>query len=136
MKQSKRTLFILCSVGVFLFVYGTAVILRLILGRYLLDGGLGNLNYALLAFLCAIPFLFYLLISRNQVERVAEVIMTSGFFFITLFVYVNFMLVLSSTEKLRENEIRLLITFPVVALILLVVFRLVQSSNSGWKEIK
>lgn len=136
MKHSKKTLFFLCSVGIFLVVYGTAVVLRLILGNYLLDGGLANLNYALLSLLCAVPFLIYLLISRNQIERVSEVILTSGFFFLILFVYVNFMLVFSLIEKLRENEIRLLISFPVVALILVVVLQFIQSKNIWWKEIR
>ena len=53
MKRSKSSLFILCIVGIFLAVYGTAVILRLIFGDFLLDGGLTNPNYSLLALLCA-----------------------------------------------------------------------------------
>ena len=73
MKHSKRSLFILCIVGIFLVVYGTAVILRLILGDFLLDGGLTNLNYLLLTLLCVVPFLLYLLVSKNHFEKVTEV---------------------------------------------------------------
>ncbi|MFJ7933747.1 hypothetical protein [Sporosarcina sp. NPDC096371] len=136
MKHSKSMLFILCIAGAFLLVYGTAVILRLTLGNYLLEGGLANLSYVLLAVLCVLPFLVYLFISGNQVGRILEVIGTSGFFFSILFVYVNFMLVFSSTEKFPEDEIRLLICFPVVALILVVLLQFIHSKNIWWKEIR
>jgi len=59
MKPSKRSLFVLCIAGVFLVVYGSAVVLRLLLGDFLLDGGLTNLNYLFLTLLCVVPFLLY-----------------------------------------------------------------------------
>ena len=49
-----------------------------------------------------VPFLFYLLVSRNDFEKVSEVILTSGLFFILLFVYTNFILVFSLTENHRQ----------------------------------
>ena len=136
MKRSRSSLFILCIVGIFLAVYGTAVILRLIFGDFLLDGGLTNPNYSLLALLCLVPFLFYLLVSRNDFEKVNEVILTSGLFFILLFVYTNFILVLALTENSSAIAIRLLIIFPIVALLLVTVLHFFQSKNSWWKEIK
>lgn len=129
MKQSKRSLFVLCLVGVFLVVYGTAFILRLLLGNFLLEGGLTNLNYLLLTLLCAVPFLFYLLVSKSHIEKVTEEIMTSGLFFLILFLYANFMLVFSMTVQSNAIAVRLLMTFPTVALILVVVLHFCQSRN-------
>lgn len=131
MKHSRISLIVLCIVGTFLVVYGTIVILRLLLGDYLLDGGLNNPNYLLLTFLCTVPFLLYVLISRNNNERLTEVILTSGLFFLILFVYTNFMLVFSMTEQSQAIEVRLLTTFPMVALILVVVLHFSQGRNLG-----
>ncbi|MBO0586430.1 hypothetical protein [Sporosarcina sp. E16_8] len=136
MKRSRSSLFILCIVGIFLTVYGAAVILRLIFGGLLLDGGLTNPNYSLLALLCVVPFLFYLLVSRNDVKKINEVILTSGLFFILLFLYTNFILVLALTENSTEIANRLLIIFPIVALLLVIVIHFFQSKNSRWKEMK
>lgn len=134
MKRSRSSLFILCIVGIFLTVYGAAVILRLIFGDFLLVGGLTNPNYSLLALLCLVPFLFYLLVSRNDFEKVSEVILTSGLFFILLFVYTNFILVLALTENSSAIAIRLLIIFPIVALLLVTILHFFQNENSWWKE--
>jgi hypothetical protein len=135
MKHSKRSLFVLCIVGIFLVVYGTSVILRLLLGDFLLDGGLNDLNYLLLTLLCAVPFLFYLVVSKNPFDQVTEVILTSGLFFLILFVYANFMLVFSMTEQSNAIAVRLLITFPTVALILVVVLNFAKGLNVGDKDL-
>ena len=135
MKHSKRSLFVLCIVGIFLVVYGTSVILRLLLGDFLLDGGLNDLNYLLLTLLCAVPFLFYLVVSKNPFDQVTEVILTSGLFFLILFVYANFMLVFSMTEQSNAIAVRLLITFPTVALILVVVLNFAKGINVGDKDL-
>lgn len=134
-KQSKRTLFVLCIVGVFLVVYGSAIVLRLLLGNFLLDGGLINLNYLLLTLLCVVPFLLYLLISKNYCEKVTEVILISGLFFLTFFVYSNFMLVFSMTEQSQAIAVRLLMIYPTLALILVVVLHFTQGSNVGSKNL-
>ncbi len=136
MKRSRSYLFILCIVSIFLTVYGSAVILRLIFGDFLLDGGLTNPNYSLLSLLCLVPFLFYLLVSRNDFEKVKEVILTSGLFLILLFVYTNYILVLALTVNSSAIDIRLLIIFPIVALLLVTVLHFFLSKNSWWKEIK
>lgn len=136
MKRSKSSIFIVCIVGIFLAVYGTAFILRLIVGGFLLDGGLINPNYSLLALLCVVPFLFYLLVSRNHFEKVNEVILTSGLFFLIIFVYTNFLLIRALTENSAAATIRLLIIFPIFALILLAILHFSHSKNRWWKEIK
>ncbi|MER2088769.1 MAG: hypothetical protein ABS920_03460 [Sporosarcina sp.] len=135
MKHSRRSLFIWCIGGVFLTVYGTAVILRLMSGDFLLDGGLTDLNYVLLALLCAVPFLFYLVVSKNDLEKISGVIFTSGFFFLLLFIYTNFILVFSLTEHSQAIAVRLLITFPIVALIMVAVLHFIQSRNIWWREL-
>ena len=135
MKYTKRALFILCIVSIFLVVYGTAIILRLLLGDFLLDGGLTNLNYLLLTLLCAVPFLLYLLVSKNYFEKVTEVILISGVFFLIFFIYTNFLLVFSMTEQSQAIAARLLMTFPAVALILVVVLHFTQGRNVGNKNL-
>lgn len=135
MKYTKRALFILCIASIFLVVYGTAIILRLLLGDFLLDGGLTNLNYLLLTLLCAVPFLLYLLVSKNHLEKVTEVILTSGVFFLIFFIYTNFMLVFSMTVQSQAIAVRLLMTFPMVALILVVVLHFTQGGNVGNKKL-
>jgi hypothetical protein len=135
MKHSRISLIVLCIVGIFLVVYGTIVILRLLLGDYLFVGGLNNPNYLLLTILCTVPFLLYVLISRNTNERLTEVILTSGLFFLILFVYTNFMLVFSMTEQSQAIEVRLLTTFPMVAWILVVVLHFTQGRNLGGKDL-
>ena len=134
MKHSKRSLFVLCIVGVFLVVYGTAVILRLLLGDFLLDGGLKISTILILTLLCTVPFLFYLLVNKNNFEKVAEVILTSGLFFLILYVYANFMLVFTMTEQSQAIAVRLLTIFPAVALILVVVLNFAQGRNVGDKD--
>ena len=135
MKYTKRALFILCIASIFLVVYGTAIILRLLLGDFLLDGGLTNLNYLLITLLCAVPFLLYLLVSKNHLEKVTEVILTSGVFFLIFFIYTNFMLVFSMTVQSQAIAVRLLMTFPMVALILVVVLHFTQGGNVGNKKL-
>jgi drug/metabolite transporter (DMT)-like permease len=135
MKHSKSSLFILSIVGVFLVVYGTAVILRLLFGDFLLDGGLSNLNYLLLALLCAVPFLIYLVVGKNYFEKVTEVVLTSGLFFLILFVYANILLVFSMTEQSQAITVRLLTTFPVVALILVVVLHFFHRGSLRGKDL-
>lgn len=135
MKQSKRSLLVLCIVGTFLVVYGSAIVLRLLLGNFLLDGGLTNLNYLLLTLLCVVPFLLYLLISKNYCEKVTEVILISGLFFLIFFVYSNFMLVFSMTEQSQAIAVRLLMIYPTLALILVVVLHFTQGRNAGSKNL-
>lgn len=135
MKQSKRSLLVLCIVGAFLVVYGSAIVLRLLLGNFLLDGGLTNLNYLLLTLLCMVPFLLYLLISKNYCEKVTEVILISGIFFLIFFIYSNFMLVFSMTEQSQAIAVRLLMIYPTLALILVVVLHFTQGSNVGSKNL-
>ena len=134
MKQSKISLLILCIVSIFLFVYGTAGIFRLILGKFLLDGGFANVNYAILALLCAAPFMFYILFTSSTLEQMRGLIVTSGAFFIVLFIYVNIMLVNSLIEAHPETTTRLLTVFPATAIILVFVLSFAQKRNVWWKE--
>lgn len=134
MKQSKIALLILCIVGIFLFVYGTAGILRLLLGVFLLEGGFANINYAVLALLCAAPFIIYILFTSNTIDRMKELIVTSGSFFVILYMYVNFMLVNSLIVMHPETVTRMLTAFPTAVLILVFVLSFAQKRNVWWRE--
>lgn len=116
-------------------IFGTSIILHLLVGNFLLEGGLSNLNYLLLALLCAMPFLLYVIISGNNIERVTNVILTSGLFFLILFVYANFILVFSMTVQSQVIAVRSLITFPALALILVIVLHFSQSENLAGKVL-
>jgi hypothetical protein len=136
MKQSKITLLILCIVGIFLFVYGTAGVLRLLLGKFLLEGGFANVNYATLALLCAVPFILYIVVTSNTVETMRELIVTSGAFFVIIFIYANAILVNSLIEMHPEMVTRLLTVFPAASFLLVFVLSFVQKRNIWWKETK
>lgn len=136
MKQSKISLLILCIVGIFLFVYGTAGILRLLLGKFLLGGGFADVNYATLALLCAVPFILYIVVTSNTLETMRELILTSGAFFVIIFIYVNAMLVNSLIEMHPEMVTRLLTVFPAASFLLVFVLSFAQKRNIWWKEKK
>ncbi|MBS4176002.1 hypothetical protein [Lederbergia citrea] len=119
MYRSKGFLFLLSIVGIFLLVYGTSVILYLLSGNYLLDGGLTDPNYVFLALSCSAPFVLYLLFSRRHSARALEVILTSGLLFVVLFIPAHFSLVLDGVEKSQNLLFRLITILPVYALLLL-----------------
>lgn len=117
MLKSKVTLAVGSVLGIFIVVYGTALLLRLLFDAYLFEGGLTNLNYGLLALLCVLPFAVIAMAGRNGDENKRALII-SALLFSILFVLVHLVLVLSA-EVMDAG--RILVIFPVSALLLAVV---------------
>ena len=119
----------LSIVGVFILVYGTSLILRLLLGDYLFVVGLMDLNYTLLAILCSVPFVLYLLLRGKPILRAIEVVLSSGILFITLFIYVQFALVTMTEEMTQGLFLRIITIIPTTAIILILVSHFATSNK-------
>lgn len=107
-------------VGAFLVVYGSAILFRLLMGLYFLDGGLADPNYAYLAILCAVPFALNQLIYQKQYSKPSFI---GECLFILLFVIVHGVLVFSTVETTYEIVVRTLIVFPVSAFLMVIATR-------------
>lgn len=103
--------------GAFILVYGTALLFYLLFGGYMLDGGLANLNYGILALLCALPFMFGVLIGWNN-RSMSQVIFMSAALFSILFVLVHLVMVLSAEAMQGDAITRMLAVLPLSALLL------------------
>ncbi|WP_341963600.1 hypothetical protein NM897_17005 (plasmid) [Planococcus maritimus] len=106
-------------VGVFVLVYGTAFLFHLLFGRYMLEGGLANLNYGVLALLCAVPFVLKVLIGRSN-RSTNHLILMSVALFSVLFVLVHLVMLLSTEAMQGDAVTRMLAVFPISALLLVV----------------
>ncbi|MFD1032591.1 hypothetical protein [Metaplanococcus flavidus] len=114
MLKSKAAMAIGSMIGAFIIIYGTAVVFGLLFGAYLFEGGLANLNYGVLALLCAAPFAVIAMVGRNEREAKKSVII-SAFLFSVIFILVHLVLVLSA-EVMEVS--RVLAIFPISALLL------------------
>ncbi|AIE59929.1 hypothetical protein BMMGA3_07595 [Bacillus methanolicus MGA3] len=121
MNRSKGFLVVSSIAGIFILVYGTSILLRLLFGQYFMDGGFSDLNYLYLALLCSAPFVLYLLFFGGNSERASKVISKSGLLFFILFVPVNCTLVIEGKEITQEVLTRILTVLPVTALLLVFV---------------
>lgn len=117
MLKSKVAVAIGSIIGILVVVYGTALLLGLLFNAYLFEGGLTNLNYGLLALLCALPFVVIAMVGRNGDENKRALII-SALLFSILFVLVHLVLVLSA--EVMDGG-RIMAIFPVSALLLALV---------------
>jgi len=118
--KEKRYLIGKSVLGIFLLVYGTAVVFRLIMGNYFMDRGLADPNYIFLALLCALPFVVGSLMGKNKnLEKHIEVIFSGGMLFSLLFIAVQGALVFSANGMTDEIIARTLIVLPTSALLVL-----------------
>ncbi len=117
MLKSKGALVAWSVAGVFILIYGTAALFNLLLGGYLFEGGLMNLNYGLLALLCALPFAVIAVVGKNNDDHKRALII-SALLFSILFVLVHLVLVFSG-EVVDAG--RIMTIFPISALLLSVV---------------
>ncbi|WP_084245857.1 hypothetical protein [Planomicrobium okeanokoites] len=106
-------------VGVFILVYGTAFLFHLLFGGYMLEGGLVNLNYGVLALLCAAPFVLKALMGRSNCSKGYAILMSAALFSV-LFVLVHLVMVLSGEGMQDDAVMRILVVFPLSALLLVV----------------
>ena len=117
MFKGKGTLVVGSVLGIFLLVYGTAVVFRLLMGSYFLNEGLTDPNYILLALLCAIPFGVGSSMGKNKTtKKHFETIFMGGVLFTLLFTTVHGVLVFWAPEMTNEVIVRTLTVFPISAL--------------------
>lgn len=103
--------------GAFVLIYGTAAVFGLLTGNYLFEGGLVSLNYALLAILCAAPFVLIALFGRDD-SGTRGAVGIGALLFSVLFILVHFVLVLSAEALDGSGIIRTLVIFPVSGLLI------------------
>ncbi|WP_203333613.1 hypothetical protein [Planococcus beigongshangi] len=120
MLKSKGAMVVGSMIGIFILVYGTAILFRLLFESYLFDGGLPNLNYGLLALLCAIPFVLIAIVGKKDAATSYSVI-SAALLFSVLFVLIHLVLVVSAGPLDAAAIRRTLAVFPVTALLLVVV---------------
>lgn len=117
MLKSKAAITVGSVMGIFILIYGTAILFRLLFGSYLFDGGLTNLNYGILALLCAIPFALIAVIGKKDAATRYSVI-SAALLFSVLFVLIHLVLVVSAEPMDAAAIKRTLAVFPVTALLL------------------
>lgn len=123
MKKARMGMVIGSVLGVFILVYGTAVLFRFVFGSYLFAGGIADLKYAVLAAGCAAPFVLSAFLGRRRAATEhAEII--SAVLFGILFAAVHAALTFSGEAAEAAAAVRVLFVFPLTALILLLVLRL------------
>ncbi|WP_172369157.1 hypothetical protein [Sporosarcina jiandibaonis] len=121
MINSKLSLVFGSLIGAFLLVYGTAIINRMLVGDYYLNGGLLDLNYAYLSLLCAVPFVLGSVVKLNITSKNRLIfIITAGLLFAVLFTTVHWAFVYYGVEVAADVLFRTLLVLPISAL--LVVF--------------
>lgn len=122
MGQSKLLLIVGSVVSTFLLIYGSALGNRLLVGEYMMEGGLLDSNYIILALLCAIPFMLGSLMNM-KLENHFNLIVISGLLFAVHFIIVHWAFVYFGVEMSGDILIRAFIVFPVSALLLVVAMR-------------
>ncbi|WP_195913992.1 hypothetical protein [Planomicrobium sp. YIM 101495] len=120
MLKSKAAMLAGSVIGAFILIYGTAILFNLFFGAYMLQGGLADWKYGMLALLCAMPFVLITLFGRSD-RSSKYAIFAGAVLFSVLFVIVHLMMVLSAEAMQDDAAERVLIVFPVSALILAVV---------------
>lgn len=120
MLKSKAAMLAGSVIGAFILIYGTAILFNLFFGAYMLQGGLADWKYGMLALLCAMPFVLITLFGRSDRSSKYD-IFAGAVLFSVLFVIVHLMMVLSAEAMQDYAAERVLIVFPVSALILAVV---------------
>ena len=120
MLKSKGVLVVGSIAGAVILIYGTAAVFRLLFGGYLFDGGLTNLNYGVLALLCAVPFVLIALAGKNN-SASRNALAIAFLLFAVLFVLVHLVLVVSGEAMDGAMLTRTLVIFPAGALLLAVI---------------
>lgn len=129
MLKSKVAITMGSVIGIFIVVYGTALLLGLLFNAYLFEGGLTALNYGLLALLSALPFAVIAMVGGNGDENKRALII-SALLFSILFVLVHLVLVLSA-EVMDAG--RIMVIFPVSALLLALILHFTAGKEKAVK---
>ena len=114
--QQPRVLLVFGSIiGTFILVYVTALMNRLLMGNYLMNDGLLDLNYVYLALLCAVPFVLGSLFkSSNRLQA----ILFAGVFFAVLFTTVHLAFVFYGVDMTSAVLMRSFYVLPISAMLM------------------
>lgn len=116
--QSRPSLMFGSVIGAFLLVYGTAIINKMLVGDYLMNAGLLDLNYVFLSLLCAVPFVLGCLVKLNITPKNRSIfIIAAGLLFAVLFKIVHWALVFHGVEMAADVLFRTLLVLPISALL-------------------
>ena len=116
--QQPRVILVFGSIiGTIILVYATALINRLLMGNYLMNNGLWDLNYVYLALLCAVPFV---LVSFSKSTNRFPAILFAGVFFVVLFTTVHWAFVFYGVEMSSAVLTRTLYVLPISAILVVI----------------
>lgn len=108
-------------VGAFLLVYGSAIGNRLLVGEFMMNGGLLDPNYMILSALCALPFVFASLKGTSpSLKKQAIMIPISGILFAMHFIIVHWAFVYYEVEMSGNLLTRTFLVFPISAFFIVV----------------
>lgn len=122
MLKSKQALIGGSIAGVFILVYGSAIVLRLLMGSYVFDNGFANPNYVYLALLCSLPFVIAGIIRPSEINF--SLIMTSGALFAFLFIVIHWAFVFTGEQVTGKEIGRMLTVLPISALLIVAATRI------------
>jgi signal peptidase I len=133
MKKSKPVLLGVILIFSAILVYGTALVVKLLKGSFLLENELFDLGYVFLTLAIAVPIILYILIASNSYKKnTFEVLSFIGLFIFILFVSVYFVSVPSDVDSILNlsESINLIIIFLITTIFLVGALHFAQSNNS------
>lgn len=117
MKVGKRILIIINLFLSTTIIYCTAIVGKVLKGRFLFEDGLFDFKYILLLLAVVIPFILYILIANGRYKKnVVEVISFSYFIILVLYVPIYIALVF---EGSLTDPGKVIITFLVMSVVLI-----------------
>ena len=115
-------------VGAMLLIYGSAISNRLIVGDYMMDGGLLDPNYSILAVLCAVPFVLGSVIRMTTgLKKKANMILVSGLLFAIHFIIVHWAFVYHGVVMSDGLLVRTFLVLPISACLIVIATRIGMS---------
>ena len=119
MKESKSILIGASLILSAIMVYGTALLVKLLKGYFLLEHGLFDIGYIFLTLVIVVPIILYILIANGRYkENTFEVITFSGTFTLILFVPVYFVSVAADVlDRLFLQNLIVILLITVVILV-------------------
>ena len=119
MKESKPILIGASLILSATMVYGTALVVKLLKGYFLLEHGLFDIGYIFLTLVIVVPIILYILIAHGRYKKnTFEVITFSGIF--TLILFVPVYLVSVAADVLDRLFLQNLIVILLITVVILV----------------
>ena len=133
MLKSKQVLIGGSIAGVFILVYGSAIVFRLLMGNYVFDNGLANPNYVYLVLLCSLPFVIVGIIRLSEINF--SLLLISWFLFAFLFIVIHWTFVFSGEQITGKETGRILTVLPISALLIVAAARTALSLGNAESKL-